>query len=123
MELQLPSLFKICLQLNLCGNGGELVSSNSTIIGKVKLNPNIKGMPDEGLVGPKLRVELSEKTKLDFAWIAELNVLGDLPWHEGEERQVEVRIMSDEFRNYVRENIPNLLVKYGSQIIGSLELE
>lgn len=99
------------------------MSARSLIIGKVKLRPKINGMPDGGLIGPRLRVELSEEVKPDSAWIAELNVIGDLPWHEGEERQVEIRIMSGEFRDYVTTNRPNLLVRYGSQVIGSLELE
>jgi len=99
------------------------MSDRSQIIGKVKLRPEINGMPDGGLPGPKLRVELFEDAKPDLAWISELNVLGDLPWHEGEERKVEIRIMSDEFRDYVTTKRPNLSVRHGSQVIGSLKLE
>lgn len=93
------------------------------MIGNVKLRFGINGMPDGGLSGLKLRVELFEEAKPNSAWISELKVLGDLPWSEGEERKVEIRIMSCEFRDYVTTKRPNLSVRYGSQTIGSLELE
>ena len=66
---------------------------------------------------------MAEEEKPDAAWIAELNVLGDLPWHKGEERQVELRIMSDEFRDYVMLESPGLLVKRGNEVLGNLEFE
>ncbi len=99
------------------------MSDNNSIIGSAKLRPEINGMPDGGLPGPKLRVELFEEAKPDSAWISELRILGDLPWHEGEERKIEIRIMSDEFRDYVITKRPNLSIRYGSQTIGRLELE
>ena len=99
------------------------MNSTALITGKAKLLTEINGMPKGGFTVPRHRVELFEDGKSDAAWISELEVLGDLPWHKGEERKVEVRIMSDEFRDYVMDKRPNLLVRYGSQIIGSLELE
>ena len=96
------------------------MSEISSIIGTVKLNPNIDGMPDGGLTINKHRVELAEENKPDFAWMTEIIVLGDLPWYEGEERQVEIRIMTDEFREYVISKKPDLLVRRGSQFIGDL---
>ncbi len=95
---------------------------SSPIVGKVKLGSEVNAIPDEGLSTSRLRVELAEAEKQDSAWIAELIVLGDLPWHKGEERRVELRIMSDEFRSYVTSERPNLLVKRGDEIIGELEL-
>lgn len=96
---------------------------NKKILAKVKLLSEVNVIPNEGLRVYRLRVELSEEKKPGSAWIAELNVLGDLPWRKGEERKVELRIMSNEFRDYVIANSPNLLVKHGSEIIGNLELE
>ena len=102
---------------------GELVSTSNSVVGKVKLMPEVNAIADEGLAAPRLRVELVEEEKPDLAWIAELHVLGDFPWHKGEERRVEMRIMSDELRNYVNSSRPDLLVKRGSETIGSLEFE
>lgn len=96
---------------------------SSLIVGKIKLRAGINVVPDKGLAVSRLRVELSEEKKPDSAWMAELNVMGDLPWYKGEERQVELRIMSDEFRNYVTLESPSLLVKYGSEVLGNLEFE
>ena len=91
------------------------------IVVKVKLRAGVNIIPKEGLTVPKLRVELAEEKEHTSAWIAELKVLGDLPWRKGEERIVELRIMSDKFRDYVVMNKPSLLVKYGSEILGDLE--
>lgn len=99
------------------------MSKSSSIIGKVKLRDKINAMPESGLTVPRHRVELAESEKPDLVWIAELKVLGDLPWREGEERQVELRIMSDEFRDYIISEQPSLLVKRGAEIIGNLELK
>ncbi len=96
---------------------------SSSIVGKVTLSFEVDAIPDEGLAISPLRVELVEEKKPDSAWIAELSVLGDLPWSKGEERRVELRVMSDEFRNYVSLNSPDLLVKHGSETLGNLELE
>ena len=98
------------------------MSISSPIMARVKLRSKVNTIPDGGLTVPRLRVELVEEEKPE-AWIAELNVQGDLPWCNGEERQVELRIMSDEFRNYVTLNRPRLLVKHGSDVLGSLEFE
>jgi len=113
----------VYLQLNLNFDMGEPVITSNSIIGKVKLMPEVNAIADEGLAVPRLRVELVEEEKPDLAWIAELHVLGDLPWHKGEERRVELRIMSDEFRNYVTLSCPDLIVKRGSETIGNLEFE
>ncbi len=99
------------------------MSSNSSISGKVKLRHEISVIPDEGLAVSRLRVELVAEKKPDEAWIAELNVLGDLPWHKGEERKVELRIMSDEFRDYVMQAGSSLLVKHGNEVLGNFEIE
>lgn len=99
------------------------MTSSNPLIGSVKLQDEISNMPKSGLTIPRHRVELYEEVKPDLAWMAELNVLGELPWREGEERQVEIRIMSDEFRDYVTTNRPYLIVRYGNQILGGLKLE
>lgn len=99
------------------------MSSNSSIVGKVKLRPEGSVIPDEGLAVSRLRVELVAEEKPNKAWIAELNVLGDLPWLKGEERKVELRIMSDEFRDYVMQESPSLLVKRSNEVLGNLEIE
>lgn len=96
---------------------------SNPILGKVKLKIEATSVTNEGLTVPRLRVELSDIEKPDSAWISELKVIGDLPWHKGEERQVELRVLSDEFRNYVISNKPDLLVKRGSEIIGNLILD
>lgn len=94
----------------------------SPIAAKVKLRPKVNAIPDGGLTVSRLRVELSEEGKPNTAWIADLNVLGDLPWRKGEERHVELQIMSEEFRNYVIIQTPSLLVKHGSEVLGNLEI-
>lgn len=99
------------------------MSEIESIIGIVKLKTNIRGMPEGGITVPKLRVELFEELTPDSAWIAELKILDELPWHEGEVRRVEILILTDEFRDYVVKKSPNLLVRNGSQVIGRLELE
>ncbi|MGS2724926.1 hypothetical protein ACVBEJ_14390 [Porticoccus sp. GXU_MW_L64] len=99
-----------------------MVSSTAPLPGKAKLFCAISAVPESGLTSSRHRVELFEDGKSENAWISEINILGDLPWHRGEEREVEVRIMSCEFRDYLMDKRPSLLVRYGSQIIGSLEL-
>ncbi len=99
------------------------MNTNNPIVGKVKLQLDSGAIPTDGLTVLRHRVELVEKLKPDLGWISELIVLGDLPWHEGEERRVEVRIMTSKFRDHVIDARPSLLVKYGSKIIGALKLE
>ena len=99
------------------------MSMINSIIGKVKLLTDIKGMPDGGLTVSNIRVELFQESTPDSAWIAEISVLGELPWYEGEDRKVKIRIMTDEFRMYVEKNRPNLFIRHGSQVIGVLVLE
>lgn len=99
------------------------MSSSNPILGKAKLFADLQGMPSDGLTVPKMRVELFESDTPDAAWISELGVLGSLPWREGEERSVEVRILTDEFREYVSKQKPDLNVRRGSQIIGTLVIE
>jgi hypothetical protein len=93
------------------------------LIGNVTLSGEIACIPTGGLTSRKLRVELSEEKKPDSAWISELEVLGDLPWREGEARKVKVRIMSDQFRQHVENHLPALLVKYGESVIGYLKFD
>lgn len=99
------------------------MSSSNAIFGTAKLFSGLQGMPCDGLTVPKMRVELYEESTPDSAWVSELNVIGPLPWKEDEERKVEVRIMTDEFREYVSEQKPNLQVRRGSQHIGTLAIE
>ena len=99
------------------------MSSNNRMFGKAKLFSNLEGMPSGGLTTPKIRVELFEENTPDSAWISELSVLGSLPWQENEERSVEIRILTDEFREYVSKQKPDLNVRRGSQIIGTLVIE
>ena len=61
---------------------------NDSLSGKVELFSEIKGIPDGGLTVRRLRVELFEKPVPDMAWIAEIKILGELPWLEGEGRKV-----------------------------------
>lgn len=77
-------------------------------------------MPADGVTLSKLRVELYESITPECAWIAEVNVLGELPWHGGESRQVKFRVMSESFREYVLLNKPDLMVRRGSAHIGVL---
>ncbi|BBM03557.1 hypothetical protein [Microbulbifer sp. GL-2] len=99
------------------------MSNHNSIIGTLRLNTETNIIPADGLMVSRHRVELLEEGKSDLSWMAELNVLGDLPWFKGEERQVEVRIMSDEFRQHVVSERPNLLVKRGRETVGTLELK
>lgn len=80
-------------------------------------------IPNDGLEFPKLRVEASEPDEPSSAWIAELNVLSDLPWLKAGEREIELRVMSDEFRGYVQTEKPNLIVKSGNEVIGCLDIK
>jgi len=93
------------------------------LIGAVTLSNGIECMPTEGLTSRKLRVELSDERTPGEAWISELEVLGDLPWRENESRQVKVRIMSDEFRNKVENELPALSVSYGKSALGLLKFD
>jgi len=97
------------------------MNSKDAILGKVKLRNIIENIPKGGLTVSRHRVELAEKEKPNLGWIAELTVLGHLPWHEGEERNVEIRIMSQEFRKYVATKQPSLLIRRGSEILGDFE--
>ena len=85
----------------------------------VKLSPRVVQIPDGGLSSPLLRAEVSEVNQPD-SWIAEIKVIGDLPWRPGEERIIELRIMSEKFSEYVTKNHPSLIVKRGGEIFGRL---
>lgn len=99
------------------------MQDTNPVLGRVWLTPEAVSIPDEGLSVSTLRVELSEKGKQDSAWIAELHVLGDLPWQKGEERRVKLRVMSDEFKNHIVSTKSDLLVSRGGDIIGILEID
>jgi len=88
----------------------------------VSLVTNSNVIRKEGSSAPKHRVELSLGEEAEN-WIAELTVLGDLPWLPGESRTVSVRIMTSEFEDYVRKNRPDLLVIRGPNRIGHLSFE
>lgn len=92
-----------------------------SIHGIVKLRSSIKSFPEGGLATAKHRVELAEKDKPGDGWISELTVFGELPWKEGEERHVEVRILSKNFREYVIDHKPSLLVKRGNELVGEIQ--
>ncbi|MFT0137368.1 hypothetical protein ACEK07_04895 [Alcanivoracaceae bacterium MT1] len=96
-------------------------SDAAALLGKVKLRKNVASIPKDGLAVSRHRVELVEKEKPDLGWIAELTVLGRLPWYEGEERKVEIRIMSQEFGEYVASKRPLLLIRRGNEIVGEIE--
>ena len=98
------------------------MTSRNLIFVNAKLGTNLSEVPVGGLMQSKIRVELSEENNSESSWISELIILGDLPWHMGESRKVEVRIMSEEFRTRVMDKQPSMLIRYGSQIIGSLLL-
>ena len=93
----------------------------TTLAGSVSLNLTAVAIPVGGLSVSSLRVEVAEEGK-EAGWVAELIVHGRLPWHSGETREVEVRIMSDEFRTHVASKRPKLIVKRGSETIGILDL-
>jgi hypothetical protein len=76
-------------------------------------------VPSGGLTASRHRVEISAASDAP-GWIAELRVLGELPWRPGQLRQVEVRIMSDEFRDYVASERPGLIAKRGPDTVGIL---
>lgn len=99
------------------------MNDRKPIVGTVFLVPEAKSVPEGGLGATRLRVELVEKVKPNSAWIAELKVLGELPWYRGEDRKVEVRVMAEEFRNVMTSREGALLVRRGSDILGTLILE
>ncbi len=123
MGLRLQYLNNIYLLSNLNYDEGQFMTISNLILARVRLRSEVNVIPDKGLTVSRIRVELAEKKKSGAAWIAELNIIGDLPWLKGEERQVEMRIMSEEFRDYVISQSPSLLVKYGNEILGNLKLE
>lgn len=92
------------------------------MLGVFELSSDCSIVPDGGLGIRFHRVELVEEHETASAWIAELEILGDLPFHKGERRDVRVRIMSDEFRLDVEARKPDLLVQHGSDFVGSLVL-
>ncbi len=101
----------------------NVMSTNNTLLAQATLKSEVGVIPEEGLAVAKLRIEIADEKKLDSFWIAELNNLGALPWFKGEMRKVELRVMSDQFKKHVMLNKPNLLMRYGSDIVGSLILE
>lgn len=99
------------------------MTTSKPILGTMSLALDASGVPDDGLAISSLRVEISAAADSSPGWIAELIVQGELPWKRGEDRLVEVRIMSDEFRHYVTTERPALVVRRGPEKIGSLVFE
>ena len=95
------------------------MSQKEVMIGEVSLYDKVDVIPNEGLNLQKVRVELCKKGK-EEGWITELQILGDLPWLEGEKRKVNVRIMSNEFSSDLLQNRFDVTVRYGSSFIGEL---
>ena len=91
----------------------------NALTGVISLDRAAKIVPEGGLSASSLRVELSEKEK-NSSWIAELIIQGEIPWCIGETRKVMVRIMSDEFRDYVVSQRPKLKVMRGGEMLGYL---
>ena len=97
------------------------MSDEDSIFGVVKLRGAARAIPKGGLTALKHRIELAEKKKPDLGWMAELTVLGSLPWGVGGERQVKIRIMSPEFRDHVISKRPSLLVRRRNEVLGDFE--
>lgn len=97
--------------------------STETLLANVRLRTHSDVVPEAGLTVARLRVELSDQQKKVGAWMAEIKVDGELPWRWGEERRVELRIMSPEFRSYVASSRPKLLVCRGAEVVGDLWFE
>ena len=89
----------------------------------VRLRNTARCIPESGLTARALRVELAPEEASQEAWFAVLEVTGDLPWRAGTERTVEVRIMSGDFAESVRRNLPDLLVRRGAETVGDLRFE
>lgn len=89
------------------------------MVGKVQLLEKSSVIPSGGITTPKVRVELQEVDG-NKSWIAELIITGDLPWLKGDSRNVNVRVMSNDFRDYVFKVKPDLRVLRGSDLIGKL---
>jgi|GEM_PF-3630880 len=96
------------------------MTSDEPIVGTMHLSPDAPGVPDGGLTVASIRVEVSADGHASGEWIAELVVQGELPWHKGEKRKVEIRIMSDEFRQQVSTERPVLVVKRGPETVGKV---
>jgi hypothetical protein len=95
--------------------------TDNPLLARVHLRANADAVPKEGLTQEKLRVELKAADETASSWIAELKIIGDRPWRRGENRDVELRIMSDQFKEQVVSKRPKLLVCRGSAIVGDLE--
>lgn len=98
------------------------MTNRDMILAQVNLSDEVNVIPSGGITVPTLRVDLVDEKSPREAWIAEISILGDLPWFKGEKRQVEFRVMSDEFREYIVSKRPRLFIKRGSEIIGCLEI-
>ena len=92
--------------------------SRNSVRGRALLNRSSKIIPPDGLSYPLMRVELAKINTPDIAWMGEIEVLGELPWHRGEERAVIVRVMSDELSEEMESNPAELLLKRGPETIG-----
>lgn len=94
-----------------------------TMQASVQLLSDSKAIPCEGLSAESHRVELAIVGDSKERWLAVLNVRGDLPWYGGERRDVDVKVMSDNFRELLDEAGMELIVFRGSELIGYMSLK
>lgn len=93
------------------------------MVGRMRLYEHASAIPSCGLRSHLLRVELAAETRPSEPWIAEVQVMGALPWLPGQERRVRLRIMSAKFREFVVSTEPALLARRGDEIVGRIVIE
>lgn len=101
----------------------DLCLNETEMYAIVRLQDTATYIPESGLTTRSLRVELTPEEESQDAWFAVLTVVGELPWRVGSERTVKLRIMSEEFAESVRRDLPDLQVRHGSEIVGDLRFE
>ena len=79
-------------------------------------------IPELELEGSTLSVHLTSDRKMRTAWPSEITIPVSEPWHEGEEKLVDLRIEAKPFSDYVRSWNPPLYVCRNRRIIGYLRL-
>ena len=88
--------------------------------GILLLNHKVDCIPALGITEQKVRVELIDPKYSDEAWISLLEIIGELPLHEGEQREVNVSSMSSEFLKRISVKDKIIDVHRGSECIGIL---